>query len=99
MKFYKIIAQTNGWIAQRSGMFNGHCQITIKENMSLKEAYVELLDLFNHYYNTSYQNWGLCVANSNYMACPTFSDCTRSFEWDSRYFIIEEMKSEEEKNT
>ena len=89
MKTFKIIGKTNGWIAQRDINFNGRTEVTIAEKLTLKEAHEQLLDLFNVKYDTDYINWGLVRCHF-----PNYSrsglDGTRSFEYDGRYFSIEE---------
>lgn len=58
---YRIIGKTNGWIAQRDSKFNGRCEITIADQLNLKEAYKKLLDMYNED-NCNYPsapNWGL----------------------------------------
>lgn len=89
MKSYKITGETNGWIAQRDTRFNGKTQIVIDEGMTLKEAQRCLLDLFNENYNACYPNWGLVRCN-NHNISTSHADGTRSFEYDGRYFTIEE---------
>lgn len=97
MKTYKITASTNGYIAKRDSMFNGRTEVTLSSNLSLKEAYTELLAMFNRKHDLSAPNWGIAVRltrDSCFGAVPTFSDGTRAFEWDSRTFRIKEEETE-----
>lgn len=45
MSKYRITGRTNGWIAQRDSAFNGRCEITIADQLELKDAYKKLLDM------------------------------------------------------
>ncbi len=101
MTTYSIIAETNSFIAQRDSMFNGHTEVVLKSNLSLKEAYRELLDMYNNCFEDSRsyaRNWGLAVIQSARHidgASNTHADGTRSFTYDSRMFRIEEEETEE----
>lgn len=89
---YRIIGKTNGWIAQRDSKFNGRCEITIADQLNLKEAYKKLLDMYNED-NCNYPsapNWGVAV-HQNRGACATFTDGTRSYKCDSRTYEIVEL--------
>lgn len=88
MKTYKIIGKTNGWIASHDINFNGKTYIIIDKGLSLRDAQKKILDMCNKDYWTTYQNWGLARMNNN---C-TYShhDGTRGYEYNSRYFEIEE---------
>lgn len=98
MKTYRIIATTNGYIANRDVMFKGKTEVILHRNMTLKEACQELLNMYNYYFyecdNRPYAcNWGMAVIqskNHTFGARATYSDGTRSFDWDSRRFSIEE---------
>jgi len=92
-KNYKIVGRTNGWIANRDIHFNGKTEITIESNLTLREAQKKLLKLFNKDYDTNYQNWGLvrCKYDDETTSRP---DGTRSYEYDSRYYSIEEDNKE-----
>lgn len=92
-KSYKIIGKTNGWIAQRDSLFKGKTEITIESHLTLREAQKKLLDFFNEDYETFYPNWGLAVGNHRF-DCGSHSDGTRYYEYDSRYFSIEEDNEE-----
>lgn len=100
MKTYKITCSTNGWIASRDAHFpKGKTEYTVESNLSLKEAYKSLLDIYNVKFDTDFKNWGLAVINdkdSSEGARPTFQDKTRSFEYDSSYYRIEEEVQDEE---
>jgi hypothetical protein len=89
---YRIKGKTNGWIAQRDSKFNGSCEITIADQLNLKEAYKKLLDMYNED-NCNYPsapNWGVAV-HQNRGACATFPDGTRRYDFDSRTYEIEEL--------
>jgi hypothetical protein len=90
MTTYKITGNTNGYIANRDGRFNGKCEITLVSGLTLKEAREELLRMFNNEYETSFPNWGV-VMNSKIGKdyCTRHQDGTYTFEYDSRYFMIE----------
>lgn len=90
---YKIIAKTNGYIANRDIMFNGKTEVTIEKGLSLKEAQKKLLDMFNEDYRTYFTNWGLVRSHRPNNSC-SFKDGTRGYEWDSRNFGI--VKEEED---
>lgn len=90
---YKIIATTNPYIEQRDAMFKGKTEVIIEQGMTLKEAYKELLDLFNRKHDLYAPNWGIAVRLTKDLcdgARPTFQDGTRCFSWDSRTFSIEQ---------
>lgn len=86
---YKITGKTNGYIASRDINFNGKCEIVIESGMTLREAQEKLLDMFNHDYDTSFRNWGLVRCNHP-MNTATSCDGTRSYDYDSRYYSIDE---------
>lgn len=96
-KLYKITGKTNRWIAQRDMFFKGRCKITFANNLTLRQAQIILLEYFNADYGYSYRNWGLLLRNSRASAwsCP---DGTRGYEYDSRYYTIEEQEGEEVEN-
>lgn len=100
MKTYKITASTNGYIASRDIMFNGNTEVTLESGLTLKEAQSMLLDMFNDKYDWDLgysSNWGIAVIKSakrHEGANKTYKDGTRSFEWDSRTFSIEEETEE-----
>lgn len=88
---YKIIGQTNHYIAQRDIMFNGKVYIVIETGLTLKEAQQKLLQFFNEDYLTYFSNWGLVRCNHPFESS-THKDGTRSYEYDSRYYSIEECE-------
>ena len=96
MKTFKITGRTNGWIAARDLNFNGRTEITLVNGMTLKQAQEKLLDFYNEDYANERgfaPNWGIAVMNSRksiFGANPTLSDGTRSYEYDSRKYSIEE---------
>lgn len=89
------VKNQNVYIAQRSGE-NG----VLSQGLTLKEAYKELLDLYNEKYSgerSFVPNWGLAVCQSKkhvFGALPTYKDGTRAFDWDSRAYVIEEEINE-----
>lgn len=89
MKTYKIIGNTNSYIAQRDIEFKGKTTVVINKGLSLRQAQIELLHLFNEDFGTRFPNWGLVRANYPFNSS-TYSDGTRSYEFDSRYYRIEE---------
>lgn len=94
MKTYKITAKTNGYIASRDIHFNGREEYSVKTGLSLKEAQQNLIEFFNSDYDTNFSNWGLIRINHPNNSS-SFPDGTRSYEYDSRYYRIEEEFSEE----
>ena len=92
-KTFKIIGRTNGWIAARDSQFKGKTEIVIADNLTLKEARRRLLSMFNECYELGCSNWGAAVMarkNRAEGAYKTHEDGTRSFDYDSRTFSIEE---------
>ena len=92
-KTFKIIGRTNGWIAARDSQFNGKTEIVVAYNLTLKEAQGKLLSMFNECYELGCSNWGMAVIASKERAegaYKTHEDGTRSFDYDSRSFSIEE---------
>ena len=92
-KTFKIIGRTNGWIAARDSQFNGKTEIVVEKNLTLKEAQGKLLSMFNECYELGCSNWGMAVIASKERAegaYKTHEDGTRSFDYDSRTFSIEE---------
>lgn len=85
---YKIIGRTNPYIAQRDIHFNGKTTITIESGLTLKEAQQKLLQFFNEDYGTYFSNWGLVRCNHPFVTS-SYKDGTRSYEYDSRYYSIE----------
>ena len=89
MKTYRIIGKTNGWIAQRDIRFNGKTMITLATGLTLKEAHKKMLQFFNEDYGTYFSNWGLVRCNHPFESS-THNDGTRSYEYDSRQYSIEQ---------
>ena len=92
-KTFKIVGRTYGWIAERDSQFNGKTEIDVEKNLTLKEAQRKLLSMFNDCYELNCSNWGMAVIARRYRAEGAFktrNDSTRCFEYDSRYFSIEE---------
>lgn len=93
MKTYKIIGKTNGYIANRDAKFGGKTEIVIAEGLTLKEAQQQLLAMFNNDHDLNAANWGMAVILTRDRvegATPTYKDSTRSYEYDSRRYSIEE---------
>ena len=90
---YKVVGKTNGWIAQRDSLFKGKTYITLREGLTLKEAQEYLLQCFNEDYETAYSNWGHARRHRPHETA-TYKDGTRQYEYDSRYYLIEEDNSE-----
>lgn len=98
---YRIVVETNGWIANRDPMFKPYqTKAVIEDGLTWKEAKVMLLDLFNAKFEWQVgyaSNWGMAVIKTKKFADganKTHRDGTRSFSWDSRVFSIEEMEEE-----
>lgn len=92
-KKFKIVGRTNGWIAERDSLFKGKTEIIVAGNLTLKEAQRRLLAMFNDCYALNCSNWGMAVIASKERAegaYKTHEDGTRSFDYDSRSFSIEE---------
>ena len=89
-KKFMIVGRTNGWIAQRDSLFKGKEEIIIERDLSLREAQRKLLDMFNEDYETAFTNWGHARRHDRF-ATVTKQDGTRLYEYDSRYFSIEEQ--------
>lgn len=92
-KKFRIVGITEGWIAKRDTQFNGKTQIIVAGNLTLKEAQRKLLSMFNDCYELNCRNWGMAVIARRKRAEGAFKtrkDGTRCFEYDSRYFSIEE---------
>lgn len=90
---FKIVGRTNGWIAERDTQFKGKTKIVIADNLTLKEAQRRLLSMFNDCYELNCSNWGMAVIATKERAegaYKTSEDGTRSFDYDSRTFSIEE---------
>lgn len=99
MKTYKIIGETNDYIANRDIHFNGKTKITLEAGLTLKEAQKALLRMYCEEIGEYVPNWGIATQLSgertNYTtAYPTRQDGTRTYEYDSRYFSIEEETEE-----
>ena len=92
-KKFRIVGITDGYIAKRDTQFNGKTAIIVAGNLTLKEAQRKLLLMFNDCYELNCSNWGMAVIARRYRAVGAFktrNDGTRCFEYDSRYFSIEE---------
>ena len=97
MKTYKITGNTNGYIASRNIEFNGKTTIEIATGLSIEDAIKELNAIFQECYGYSHDE---CVESYNEETdemtfCldnrwTDYSDGTASFEYDSRYYRIEE---------
>ena len=92
-KKFRIVGITDDWVAKRDTQFNGKTQIIVAGNLTLKEAQRKLLSIFNDCYELGCSNWGMAVIatkSRDFCAYPTHEDGTRSFDYDSRTFSIEE---------
>lgn len=89
MATYKIIATTNGYLANRKAMFNGHTAVTIESGLPLKEAQKKLLERFNGEYGKEYPNWGL-VRRHYHNVSSSHQYGIRSFEYDSVTYAIKQ---------
>ncbi|MCL2597277.1 MAG: hypothetical protein FWD66_06415 [Paludibacter sp.] len=92
MKTYRIKLEfTNPYIGSKKGGNK-----TLETGLTLKVAQKKLLEMYNNQYSSERnyaKNWGLAVIQSSpylFGANKTFSDRTRSYEWDSRRYFIEE---------
>ncbi len=97
MKTYKITGSTNGWIAQRDIAFNGKTTITIETGLTLEDARTKLDDLFNSDYGYSHDSLEISYNEETGISeygvderWTEYQDGTASYEYDSRYFRIEE---------
>lgn len=93
MKTYKVMGNTNPWIAARDITFNGKTEVVFERGISLREAQKKLLEFFNSDYGTYFQNWGLVRCNYPYESS-SFNDGIRSYSYDSRIYYIEEDNEE-----
>ena len=104
MKTFKITLRTNPWIAQRDIRFKGHthtctgmCEVTLHSHLTKKEANDMLFDFFREDYEEkgayNCTNWGLAVMNFDGI-CGT-SNGLRYYEYDSRYYNVEEETEED----
>jgi len=95
---YRIVGKTNGWIANRDIEFNGKCRIVIERGLTLKEAQKKLLDMFNGDYEEKisfpYTNWGMARCHHQLLTW-SHKDGRRGYEYDSRYYSIEEEETED----
>ena len=92
-KTFKIIGRTNGWIAARDSQFKGKTEIVIADNLTLKEAQRKLLSMFNKCYELDCKNWGMAVIATRNRAEGAYKTTyygTRFFDYDGRFFSIEE---------
>jgi hypothetical protein len=83
MNTYRIIAKTNPFIANRDvRIFNGKTQVVLHTGLSLKTAQAKLTEMGEEDYDGEFD---LLFHDANGM----------SYEYDSRYFIIEEEIEDE----
>lgn len=75
---YRIYGSTNTYIANTDPRFSGSTKIVIAEDLTLDEAKKQLLEIYENM-NLNEDEW------------PLYDDNTR-FEYDSRYFGIEEQE-------
>lgn len=93
MTTYRIVGKTNGWIAQRDSAFNGRTERIFKKGLSLQEAKSMLLSWFNHDYETYFPNWGVAMNSKIGRSYAGRIGDLYCYEWDSRYYSIEEEES------
>lgn len=100
IKTYKVTGKTNGWIAQRDINFNGKTEINLAENLTLEEAREKLADFFykdyDHYYDSVEISYNEETEESEYGVDERWNDYgdgTASYEYDSRYYRIEEEEN------
>lgn len=91
---YKIVLKTDFWHAARHAQFNGHTSVVAVDNLTLKEAQDTLLVMFNTDYERCYCNWGLARCNHSFYTS-TFSDGTRSYNYDYYTVSIEKEDNDE----
>lgn len=84
---YSIIKRTNGHIASRSAIFKGRTELVLYSNLTLREAQKTLVELYNKEYDTCHTTWGT-IRRSNPFLTATFTDGTRSYEYDSKFTHI-----------
>ena len=95
MTTYIIIGRTNSYIANRDSQFAGKCSVILQSGLTLQEARAELLSMLEECYEVSYPNWGVAMnSHIGRQYCTHNSDGTYSFEYDSRYYYIEEETEE-----
>lgn len=83
MNTYRIIAKTNPYIAQRDvRIFNGKTQVVLHTGLSLEAAQAKLTEMGEEDYDGDFD---LFFHDANGM----------SYEYDSRYFYIEEEIQDE----
>lgn len=83
METYRIIAKTNPYIAQRDvRIFNGKTHVVLHTGLSLDAAQAKLTEMGEKDYDGEFD---LFFHDANGMG----------YEYDSRYFIIEEEMEDE----
>ena len=96
MKTYRIICKTDGYHAARNAKFNGKCWYNVLASLSLRDAQIRLLDMYNEMYMDERPycyNWGQAVNQSKpYIrgAYYEFLDGLRMFDYDVYTIVIEE---------
>lgn len=95
-KLYRVVCRTDAYKASRNSRFKEHeTECIVRESLSLKQAYMELLYLYNVVCTTlpGASNWGCAVRQSKRCyegAQKTFKDGTRSFCYDGYTYSIEQ---------
>lgn len=100
MKTYCIFGKTNGYIANRDINFNGKCLIIVEKDLTIKEAQQKLLNMFNSDYEQEIGcciNWSIARRRKKY-STTTFKNGLRSYDFDSRYYSIEEETEQLKEN-
>lgn len=90
---YAIIGRTNGYIAQRDGMFKGKTEIIIDKNLTFGDAESRLMEMYNEYYAEKLgYSWTLLDARMAHGENSYIDRDLNGFEYDSRKFTIEQIE-------
>lgn len=93
---YRIIGRTNAYIAQHDQLFKGKTRVVLESDLDYDTAREKILDFFNEDYHEVFMTWAN-VRSSRYADVTwTHKDGARGYEYDSRYFEMEEQKEEDE---
>jgi len=97
MKTFKIIAKTNGYIASRDIVFNGKTEVELESNLTYEDAIKKLESFFYDDYGHNPSEFELSYDEETGISTygkderwTDFSDGTAMYEYDSRYYSIEE---------
>jgi hypothetical protein len=101
MRTFKITGSTNGYIASRDIIFNGKTQITLATGLSLEQARKKLDDFFLEDYGHQHDSFEVSYNEAteesvygNDDRWTDYKDGTASYEYDSRYYRIQEETEE-----